>query len=126
VCTRTAGSVKLDDALGPWFTLMAWNNDPRAILDDDARRRLERSGVRLVAARPAVQLHWDEAAPDDSVLIVGDLDGSLKRWFDAHAESVLLLRPDRIVGGASRAYAASEMVRGFDLAIAAPVPERVP
>jgi len=126
VCTRTAGSVKLDDAVGPWFTLMAWNNDPRAILDDDARRRLERSGVRLVAARPAVQLHWDEAAPDDSVLIVGDLDGSLKRWFDAHAESVLLLRPDRIVGGASRAYAASEMVRGFDLAIAAPVPERVP
>jgi 3-(3-hydroxy-phenyl)propionate hydroxylase len=126
VCTRTAGSVKLDDAVGPWFTLMAWNNDPRAILDDDARRRLERSGVRLVAARPAVQLHWDEAAPDDSVLIVGDLDGSLKRWFDAHAESVLLLRPDRIVGGASRAYATSEMVRGFDLAIAAPVPERVP
>ena len=126
VCTRTAASVKLDDALGPWFTLMAWNNDPRAILDDDARRRLVRSGVRLVAARPAVQLHWDEAAPDDSVLIVGDLDGSLKRWFDAHAESVLLLRPDRIVGGASRAYAASEMVRGFDLAIAAPVPERVP
>jgi 3-(3-hydroxy-phenyl)propionate hydroxylase len=32
---------------------------------------------------------------------------------------VILLRPDRIVGGASRAYAASDMVRGFDLAIGA-------
>jgi 3-(3-hydroxy-phenyl)propionate hydroxylase len=52
--------------------------------------------------------------------VVGDLDGSLKRWFEAHAESVVLLRPDRIVGGASRAYAASDMVRGFDLAIGAP------
>jgi 3-(3-hydroxy-phenyl)propionate hydroxylase len=121
VSTRETASLKLDDALGPWFTLIAWNNDPRAILDDDARCRLARSGVRLVAARPAVQLHWEDAVPDDSVLIVGDLDGSLKRWFDAHAESVILVRPDRIVGGASRAYAASDMVRAFDLAVGAPV-----
>jgi 3-(3-hydroxy-phenyl)propionate hydroxylase len=122
VSTRAAKSIKLDDALGPWFTLIAWNNDPRAILDDDARCRLARCGVRLVTARPGVQLHWDEAAPDDGVLVVGDLDGSLKRWFEAHAESVVLLRPDRIVGGASRAYAASDMVRGFDRAIGAPDP----
>jgi 3-(3-hydroxy-phenyl)propionate hydroxylase len=122
VSTRAEPQVKLDDAVGPWFTLIAWNNDPRTILDDDARRRLARAGVRLVAARPAVQLHWDEAVPDDSVLIVGDLDGSLKRWFDARPESVVLLRPDRIVGGASPAYAASDMVRGFDLAVAAPDP----
>ena len=121
VSTRTRQSLKLDDALGPWFALIAWNNDPRAILDDDARRRLDRAGVRLVAARPAVQLNWEDAEPDgDSVLIVGDLDGSLKRWFDAHAESVILIRPDRIVGGASSAFAASDMVRGFDLAIGAP------
>jgi len=122
VSTRATSSVKLDDALGPWFALIAWNNDPRAILDEDARRRLDRAGVRLVAARPAVQLGWEEGTPDDdgSVLIVGDLDGSLKRWFDAHAESVVLVRPDRIVGGASSAYAASDMIRGFDLAIGAP------
>ena len=132
VSTRATASVRLDDALGPWFTLLAWNNDPRAILDDDARRRLARSGVRLATARPGVQLHWDDAAPDDGVLVVGDLDGSLKRWFEAHAESVVLLRPDRIVGGASHAYAASDMVRGFDRAVGAadPAPaastERVP
>jgi 3-(3-hydroxy-phenyl)propionate hydroxylase len=122
VSTRAKQSLKLDDALGPWFALIAWNNDPRAILDEDARRRLERIGVRLVTVRPSVQLGWEEAVPDvdDSVLIVGDLDSSLKRWFDAHAESVVLVRPDRIVGGASCAYAASDMVRGFDLAIGAP------
>jgi 3-(3-hydroxy-phenyl)propionate hydroxylase len=120
VTTRDAPSIKLDDATGPWFSLIVWNNDPAAILDDDARRRLARNGVRLVAARPAVQLRWEEAKPDDEVLIVGDVDGSLKRWFDAHAESVVLVRPDRIVGGASVAQLASEMVRGFDLAIGAP------
>ena len=125
VCTRESASVKLDDALGPWFSLMVWNNDPRAILDDEARQRLARAGVRLVAARPAVQLRWEEPVPDGSVLVVGDLDGALKRWFDAHPESVVLLRPDRIVAGASPAHAASDMVRGFDLAVGAPdlVPE---
>jgi len=120
VTTRGAASIKLDDALGPWFSLIAWNNDPRAVLDDDAKRRLARTGVRLVAARPASQLHWNEPNPDESVLVVGDVDGSLKRWFDAHPESVLLVRPDRIVGGASPAYAASDMVRAFDLAVGAP------
>jgi 3-(3-hydroxy-phenyl)propionate hydroxylase len=120
VSTRAAASVKLDDALGPWFALIAWNNNPREILDDDARRRLERAGARLVTARPAVQLNWAESELADDVLIVGDLDGALKRWFDGHRESVLLLRPDRIVGGASQAYAASDMVRAFDAAIGAP------
>ena len=130
VCTRTTPWARLDDAIGPWFALIAWNNDPREILDEDARRRLARMGVRLVTARPAVQLNWDEPGPgtvqpehsvlpDDGVLIVGDLDGSLKRWFDGHAESVLLIRPDRIVGGASPAYAASDMVRAFTAVIGA-------
>ena len=122
VSTPAAPSVKLDDAVGPWFAFIAWNNNPRAILDDDAQRRLARAGVRLVTARPAVQLNWKEPGPDEEVLVVGDLDGSLKRWFDGHQESVVLLRPDRIVGGASQAYAASDMVRAFDAAIGAPDP----
>jgi 3-(3-hydroxy-phenyl)propionate hydroxylase len=126
VGTRVAPSIRLDDALGPWFAFVAWNNDPRAILDDDALQRLTRSNVRLVAARPAVQLHWDEGDADDSILVVADLDGTLKRWFDARPESVLLLRPDRIVAGASAAYGASDMVRGFDRAIGAPDPATKP
>lgn len=69
--------------------------------------------MRLVAARPASQLHWDESEVDPDVLVVGDTDGSLKAWFDVRQESVVLLRPDRIVGGASPAYAASNMVRAF-------------
>jgi 3-(3-hydroxy-phenyl)propionate hydroxylase len=117
VLTRAGGTLRLDDALGPWFALIAWNNDPRSILDADALARLERLGVQLVTGRPAVQLHWDEEPPASNVLVVGDIDGSLKRWFDVHHESVLLIRPDRIVGGAAPAFAASDMVRGFEAAI---------
>jgi 3-(3-hydroxy-phenyl)propionate hydroxylase len=120
VVTRDAGSVKLDDAIGPWFTLLVWNNDPKAILDDDAQRRLARNGVRLVAVRPAVQLKWAEPKGEaENVLIVGDAEGPLKRWFENHPESVVLLRPDRIVAGACQAHGASDMIRAFDGAIGA-------
>jgi 3-(3-hydroxy-phenyl)propionate hydroxylase len=119
VRTRAGAPQLLDEVLGAGFALIAWNNDPDAILDDDARARLERLGARLVSARPAVQLPWDEQPSRPDVLVVGDIDGSLKRWFDVHRESVLLVRPDRIVGGAAPAYAASDMVRGFDAAIGA-------
>lgn len=113
VATADAARTRLDDALGPWFALLAWNNDPRAILDDVALERATRAGIRLVSVRPAVQLRWNVDGSDEGVVTVGDLDGSLKRWFDARPESVVLVRPDRIVGGASTAYAASDMVTSF-------------
>ncbi|MGX1701972.1 bifunctional 3-(3-hydroxy-phenyl)propionate/3-hydroxycinnamic acid hydroxylase [Microbacterium sp. NPDC055357] len=113
VATRQSPSVKLDDALGPWFALIAWNNDPHALLDLDAQDILQRLGARLVTARPAVQLNWDDGSLADDVTVVGDLDGQVKAWFDAHPESVLLIRPDRIVGGAAPAFSASDMVRDF-------------
>lgn len=115
VSTRSAGTLRMDDALGNWFTLVIWNNDPTAILDEDALRAAEHANIRLVAARPVVQLRWDEpeADPESGVLVLGDADGALKKWFDVHPESVVLLRPDRIVGGASSAHSASDMLRDF-------------
>lgn len=124
VATRETPRQRLDDALGPWLALVAWNNDPRALLDADALARAERAGIRLICARPAVQLAWAaEVSRDGDALVVGDLDGSLKRWFDARPESVVLVRPDRIVGGAAEAHSASDMVRGFLDGMGAPAAE---
>ncbi|WP_336632711.1 MULTISPECIES: bifunctional 3-(3-hydroxy-phenyl)propionate/3-hydroxycinnamic acid hydroxylase [unclassified Microbacterium] len=120
VVTRDAAGARLDDALGPWFALLAWNNDPARLIDGDARAFLDRIGARLFAVRPAVQLGWDDArGTDPAVEVIGDTDGSLKSWFDAHPESVLLLRPDRIIAGAAPAHAASAMVASFAEAIGA-------
>jgi 3-(3-hydroxy-phenyl)propionate hydroxylase len=123
VATRKRGTVKLDDAIGGWFTLLAWNNDPKAILDADTVVAAEHAGIRLVEARPEVQLDWSREGPnaDEAALIVGDASGALKRWFDVHSESVVLIRPDRIVGGAAPAHAAGAMVRAFLRTIDAPV-----
>lgn len=120
VATRESASTRMDDAVGPWFALLAWNNDPARLLDADSRAFLDRIGARLFTVRPAVQLDWDDPrGQDEAVTVLGDLDGSLKRWFDARPESVLLLRPDRIIAGAAPAHAAARMVLSFAEAIGA-------
>jgi 3-(3-hydroxy-phenyl)propionate hydroxylase len=107
VDTRTARGVPLDDVLGPWFSVLCWNNDPRTVLGDEAERWVG-LGARLVSLRPASQLHWpDHDHPD--VEVVGDGTGALKRWFDAQQCSVLFLRPDRFVAGACVAQVAPEV-----------------
>lgn len=110
VATRTQPDVLLDEVTGDWLTLVAWNNNPAALLDDDARSRLSVLGVKLAELRPLSQLHWDGHDHPD-VTVIGDSTGALKKFFDAHPESVLLLRPDRVVAAACPAYRTSAMVR---------------
>ena len=107
VDTRAERGVRLDDVTGPWFSVLCWNNDPRAVLGEEADRWLA-LGARLVELRPQSQLHWTGADHDD-VLIVGDSSGALKKWFDTRRSSVLFLRPDRFVAGACVAQHAPEV-----------------
>ena len=69
-------------------------------------------GAKFIAARPQTQLFWtghDADHDDGSVVIVGDRTGALKAWFDVHAESVVVLRPDRCIAGADIAQRAPEL-----------------
>lgn len=108
VDTRTAHDVMLDDVLGTGFAVLAWNNDPRRLLGDVAFQRWKTLGARFVAVRPLTQLHWT-GHDDPDVTVVGDRTGALKSFFDAHAESVLFVRPDRCIAGACIAQLAPEM-----------------
>lgn len=108
VDTRDGQNQLLDDIIGPGFTVLAWNNDPRRLLGDLAFARWKALGARFVAVRPLTQLHWT-GHDDPDVVIVGDRTGALKSWFDAHAESVLFLRPDRCIAGSCIAQLAPEL-----------------
>jgi 3-(3-hydroxy-phenyl)propionate hydroxylase len=109
VATRTEADILLDDVIGSSFGVLCWNNDPIAVLGEEARRWIE-LGARLVALRPMSQLHWT-GADHQSVTVVGDLTGALKRWFDGQRASVLFLRPDRFVAAACVAQHAPEVSR---------------
>jgi 3-(3-hydroxy-phenyl)propionate hydroxylase len=108
VDTRDAQNLLLDDVTGSGFAVLSWNNDPRKLLGDVAFARWKALGATFVAARPLTQLHWT-GHDDPDVVIVGDRTGALKSWFDAHAESVLFLRPDRCIAGACIAQLAPEL-----------------
>lgn len=108
VDTRDAQNLLLDDVIGSGFTVLSWNNDHRKLLGELAFARWKALGARFVAVRPLTQLHWT-GQDDPDVVIVGDRTGALKSWFDAHAESVLFLRPDRCIAGACIAQLAPEL-----------------
>jgi 3-(3-hydroxy-phenyl)propionate hydroxylase len=107
VATRDRDDILLDDVLGSGFAVLCWNNNPRALLEPDTFQRWKSLGARFVEARPHTQLHWT-GHDDPDVVIVGDTNGGLKCWFDAHPESVLFLRPDRCIAGACVAQRATE------------------
>ena len=108
VDTRENQNVLLDDVIGPGFAVLSWNNNPRLLLGDAAFARWKALGASFIAARPSTQLHWT-GHDDPEVIIVGDRTGVLKGWFDSHAESILFLRPDRCIAGASIAQLAPEL-----------------
>ncbi|ORB80172.1 bifunctional 3-(3-hydroxy-phenyl)propionate/3-hydroxycinnamic acid hydroxylase [Mycobacterium timonense] len=108
VDTRDQQDVLLDDVLGPWFAVLCWNNNPRKILGETAFANWKALGARFFALRPATQLHWT-GHDDPDVVVVGDRRGDLKSWFDIHAESVLVLRPDRCIAGACIAQRAPDL-----------------
>jgi 3-(3-hydroxy-phenyl)propionate hydroxylase len=108
VDTREQQNVLLDDVLGAGFAVLCWNNNPRALLGDEAFAQWKALGSSFIAARPQTQLLWT-GHDDPDVVIVGDRSGSLKSWFDVHTESVVFLRPDRCIAAACIAQRSPEI-----------------
>jgi 3-(3-hydroxy-phenyl)propionate hydroxylase len=116
VDTRDGAGLRLDDVLGPWFSVVAWNNNPKQILGPGQFARWNRRGASFVALRPQPQLAWP-GDDDPDVVIAGDVTGRLKSWFDPRDESVLFLRPDRAVAAACVAQRAPETAAALATAL---------
>jgi 3-(3-hydroxy-phenyl)propionate hydroxylase len=122
VDTRTAQCVRLDDVVGPWFSVLVWGNDPRKVFDRRSLETLTRLGVKLISIRPSTQLHWDAAPTDDpreqlDVTVIGDATGALKSWFDTHPVGFVVVRPDRYVAAAAIAQHAATVTTSLATAL---------
>lgn len=111
VATAARPDQRLDDVLGPWWSLVLWINDAGKLLDDETLGLLRQLGAQLVTVVPEAQRPWAQAHASADVVVVGDTTGRLKQWFDTRPVGAVLLRPDRFVAGASLAQQAPTMVR---------------
>ncbi|MEU6147508.1 bifunctional 3-(3-hydroxy-phenyl)propionate/3-hydroxycinnamic acid hydroxylase [Streptomyces sp. NPDC047081] len=110
VATGEGERLPLDEVLGPWFAIVTWANDPRSVLGPQGVETAERLGARLVEVRPMSQLHWKAPEQTGDITVVGDVTGRLKKWFDAHPVSTVVVRPDRFVAGATIAQRAPQLL----------------
>lgn len=107
VATTAPGVQHLDDVIGYRWAVLVWGGNPYAHLSEHERELVERFNVALISVRPHTQLVDD--AP--GAIVVGDVDGRLKRWFDARPTPALVMRPDRFIAAAGPAQDCGAMLR---------------
>lgn len=98
---------RLDDVVGYRWAVLGWGTNPLAHLDEAERDLLERMGAAVVSMRPSTQLQVDDAP---GAIVVGDVDGRIKQWFDVRPTSTLILRPDRFIAAAGVAQDVGPML----------------
>lgn len=111
VATSEGVDLRLDEVLGPWWSLVLWINDAGRLLDDETLTLLHLLGARLVTVVPEAQRPWAQVHASPGVVVVGDTTGRLKEWFDTRPVGAVLLRPDRFVAGACLAQQTPTMTR---------------
>ena len=110
-------TMRLDDALGDWITVLGWQADPTSALAAGQLEQLLEMGVtffKIVGACPsALQRSVDFA----DTLVLEDADNHLRNWFEARKVDYVVLRPDRYVATAAAHADLGQQIKQFvDLA----------
>ncbi|WP_419690559.1 bifunctional 3-(3-hydroxy-phenyl)propionate/3-hydroxycinnamic acid hydroxylase [Burkholderia theae] len=106
---------KLDDVLGPWFSIVGWQCDPQACLSDDDRAYWAALGatfVQVSRSRSGTGRTRRVASAYGSTC-VEDVDNALGAWFDRHAGPLVVVRPDRYVAAQTDAVGMARVTAAF-------------
>lgn len=109
-------TVRLDDALGPWFAVAGFGADPAGYLTGAQRDYLTRLGVSLVKVTDSRPGSGERAAAHPGTRVVEDLEGQLREWFTRYGTRFAVIRPDRYVAdcaGETSLGAAVSRLRGL-------------
>lgn len=119
VTTVDGRIVRMDEVIGPNFAIVSWGIDPRLYLSETEIERWTELGAVFVRVLPEVQLAT-ETAGAAGLVTVGDAQGRLKEWFGGEDDSIVFLRPDRVVGAMSGPQKVTETSRAFLRALSFP------
>lgn len=106
---------KLDDVLGPWFSIIGWRCDPLASLAPEERACWMRLGVKFVQinrSRSGCSRDQRVSSAAGSEC-VEDLDNAMADWFEEHPGAVVLVRPDRYVAAQTELDGMADMTSAF-------------
>jgi 3-(3-hydroxy-phenyl)propionate hydroxylase len=93
--TSDRRSIRLDDAIGDWFSFIGINQDPTAFLADEQRRYWISQGATFVQVNKSRRLPSAVKA-NNGTIVLDDVSGAFRDWKMAHpSESFIILRPDR-------------------------------
>ncbi|MGV0912320.1 bifunctional 3-(3-hydroxy-phenyl)propionate/3-hydroxycinnamic acid hydroxylase [Martelella sp. FOR1707] len=127
VRTTTGEVRRMDDLIGPNFAILSWGNNPLQYMDADQIAMWQALGAVFICVKPDVQLgvRPDEALgfgtdAMNGVIEIGDQQGRLKEWFGNWPESVVFLRPDRVVAATATPLTVTEVSRSLARAMSYP------
>ena len=108
VATDDGTRVKLDDAVGPGFAVIAIGADPATLLSESSRQFWESVGATLVRIAPSrTGARAGTAAEPTKSLTFFDVDGAFRDLLlERPDDQVLVLRPDRYLAAAGPRAAA--------------------
>ncbi|MBB4102224.1 bifunctional 3-(3-hydroxy-phenyl)propionate/3-hydroxycinnamic acid hydroxylase [Allorhizobium borbori] len=116
----TGEVVRMDEVIGPNFAIIAWGSNPIQYMEPDQVAMWRSLGAVFISVKPDVQLgsRPDEALgfrtdPLTGVVEIGDTQGRLKDWFGNWPESVVFLRPDRVVAATSSPLRVTDVSRAL-------------
>lgn len=116
---RPAGDVvRMDEVIGPNFAIVSWGTNPVQYMQPEQIAMWRALGAVFVCVKPEVQIGSQPDAqlgfrtdPMEGVIQIGDTQGRLKEWFGNWPESVVFLRPDRVVAATSTPLRVTEVSR---------------
>lgn len=110
VALRDGSVVRLDDAIGYRFAIVAWAADPCIYMKDEARCVWSRLNGTTVVVRSQTELLSEVNDVGPGIALVADVSGTLKEWFATEDTSVAILRPDRFVAAICRPQEISQTI----------------
>ncbi|MGU3781940.1 bifunctional 3-(3-hydroxy-phenyl)propionate/3-hydroxycinnamic acid hydroxylase [Burkholderia metallica] len=106
---------KLDDVLGPWFSIVGWQCDPQACLSDDDRAYWAALGATFIQVNRSRSGtgRAGRLASGYGSTCVEDVDNALATWFDRHPGPLVVVRPDRYVAAQTDAAGIAGVTAAF-------------
>ncbi|WP_433521310.1 bifunctional 3-(3-hydroxy-phenyl)propionate/3-hydroxycinnamic acid hydroxylase [Nocardia pseudovaccinii] len=103
-------TVKLDDALGDWLAMVGWDCDPAEHLTEGQVADFLAMGGTFFKLVESCEAGPRRATSFAETLVLEDIDGVLRPWFNDRHIDVVILRPDRYVAAAATQAALSTTV----------------